>query len=186
MRVRGVNGGRWRYTGLPNHVPRLSCPLCSLIKASVKETPSSFNSQSSRVVILLGEAHDQYWNDTVLGELRKVVPDDEKFEQGKKRIDGFKAGYGTALFFEDGAVVEQFQKNIAAYADRFPEWSTHATGMAQIHTWTTLELAGYGANLQHVRMRGIGKMVAKHKERNGSLTSCSLFLPLFLSRSTAT
>lgn len=123
--------------------------IVDIIKSAVKESPSSFNAQSSRVVILLGAEHEKYWNDTVLEELRKIVPDDEKFEQGKARILGFKAAYGTALFFEDGETIEQFQKNVASYADRFPEWSTHSTGMAQINTWTALEIAGYGANLQH-------------------------------------
>lgn len=112
-----------------------------LIESAVKETPSAFNQQSSRVVILLGEAHDTYWEDIVLAELKKVT-DEDGYNHAKGRIGGFKAAYGTALFYEDEATVEGMQEKVAAYKDMFPLWSTHSSGMAQIHTWTALELAG--------------------------------------------
>lgn len=31
-----------------------------------------------------------------------------------------------------------------------PQWSEHATGMAQILMWTALEIEGLGASLQHM------------------------------------
>lgn len=114
----------------------------------MRETPSSFNSQSSRVVILLGDEHDTYWEDIVLGNLKKVT-DEEGFNHAKGRIAGFKAAYGTALFYEDEETVAGMQEKFATYKDLFPIWSRHSSGMAQIHAWTALELAGYGANLQH-------------------------------------
>lgn len=33
-----------------------------IVNEAVKHTPSSFNSQSARVVVLLGEQHDKLWN----------------------------------------------------------------------------------------------------------------------------
>jgi len=122
--------------------------MLRLIQSAVRETPSSFNSQSSRVVILLGAEHDKYWEEVVLGALKKVT-DDEGFNHAKGRIDGFKAAYGTVLFYEDQDTVAGMQEKYAAYKDLFPLWSSHSSGMAQIHTWTALELAGYGASLQH-------------------------------------
>ncbi|UZJ54352.1 hypothetical protein CBS101457_003672 [Exobasidium rhododendri] len=122
--------------------------LIELIQEAVRESPSSFNSQTSRIVILLGEEHDSYWQNIVLSSLRKVT-DDAGFEHAKGRIDGFKAGYGTVLFYEDQKTIEQFQSKFAAYKDLFPLWSAHASGYAQSNTWIALELAGYGANLQH-------------------------------------
>ena len=120
----------------------------SLILSAVREAPSAFNSQSSRVVILLGAEHDAYWNDIVLPDLAKVM-DAESLERQKERIAGFKAGYGTVLFFEDEAVITGFQKNIPQYAHMFGTWSHHGSGMSQIYVWNTVEAAGYGANLQH-------------------------------------
>ena len=35
------------------------------------------------------------------------------------------------------------------YAENFPIWSEHSTGIAQFATWTALSEAGIGASLQH-------------------------------------
>lgn len=99
-------------------------------------------------VILFGEAHDEYWSQTVYDALKAVCPA-EAFERGAQRLKGFQAGAGTVLFFEDEATVRGLQEQIALYADRFSQWSTHSSGMAQINVWTALEKAGLGANLQH-------------------------------------
>jgi predicted oxidoreductase (fatty acid repression mutant protein) len=120
----------------------------SLIQDAVREAPSAFNSQSSRIVILLGDEHDKYWSDIVTPDLEKVL-DAESFERQKGRIAGFQAGYGTVVFFEDDAVIQGFQEKIPAYASMFPTWSGHGSGMAQIYVWSMIEAAGYGANLQH-------------------------------------
>jgi predicted oxidoreductase (fatty acid repression mutant protein) len=122
--------------------------LIAVIQESVKHAPSSFNMMSSRVVILLGAEHDAYWNDIVPVELKKVA-EAESAAKGIERTKMFQAGAGTILFFEDQKVVQGMQEKVALYADRFPEWSEHGSGMAQIYVWTALELEGYGANLQH-------------------------------------
>lgn len=97
---------------------------------------------------MLGGEHDTYWGDIVLPDLAKVM-DAESLERQKGRVDGFKAGYGTVLFFEDEAVLQGFQEKIPQYASMFPTWSAHASGNAQIYVWNVVEAAGYGANLQH-------------------------------------
>lgn len=118
-----------------------------LVKEAVKHTPSAFNSQSTRVVILLGKQHDKLW-DIAKEELRKVVPA-ENFAATEERIASFASGYGSILFFEDQAVVEGLQQQFALYKDNFPIWSHHASGMAQHIVWTALEQEGLGASLQH-------------------------------------
>ena len=108
--------------------------LQELIKKTIAEAPSAFNSQSSRAVILFGDAHEQVWNIT-LETLRKIVPA-EAFAATEGKINGaFKAGFGTVLFFEDQSVVEGLQKQFPLYADNFPVWSEHSTGIAQYATW---------------------------------------------------
>ena len=122
--------------------------LQELIKKTIAEAPSAFNSQSSRAVILFGDAHEQVWNIT-LETLRKIVPA-EAFAATEGKINGaFKAGFGTVLFFEDQSVVEGLQKQFPMYADNFPVWSEHSTGIAQYATWLALTEAGLGATLQH-------------------------------------
>ena len=118
-----------------------------IIKETIKQSPSSFNSQSSRAVILFGDSHTQFWN-IVLETLRKIVPA-EAFEGTSAKLNSFIAGAGTVLFYEDMAVIEELQEKFALYADNFPVWSEHSTGIAQFATWTALAEVGIGASLQH-------------------------------------
>lgn len=118
-----------------------------IVEHAVKHTPSAFNSQSSRVVVLLGEQHDKLW-DITKEALRKIVPADQ-FAPTEEKIDSFKNGYGSILFFEDETVIKSLQDQFAAYAANFPIWSQQTSGMHQIVVWTALELEGYGATLQH-------------------------------------
>jgi len=118
-----------------------------IIDHAVKHTPSSFNSQSARVVLLLGNHHDKLW-DITKEALRKVVPTDQ-FSSTEDKINSFKSGYGTVLFFEDNSVIESLQQQFALYKDNFPIWSEQASGMHQFVIWTALEIEGFGASLQH-------------------------------------
>ncbi|PWN34789.1 Nitroreductase [Meira miltonrushii] len=134
-----------------NNTPILpDAELVSLIKSTVRESPSAFNSQTSRVVVLLGEDHVHYWSNIVKPAMRKAITDEATWSIFGPRYDMFAQGYGTALFFEDERTIKQLQESRPAIAKLFPQWSTHASGMAQLNTWTALEVAGYGANLQHV------------------------------------
>jgi uncharacterized protein len=118
-----------------------------VIDYAVKHTPSAFNSQSSRVVVLLGENHDKLWN-IAEETLRKIVPADS-FGPTEEKMASFRNGYGTILFFEDQNVVESLQRDFALYAENFPIWSQHTSAMHQIVIWTALETEGFGASLQH-------------------------------------
>lgn len=118
-----------------------------IIEHAVKHTPSAFNSQSARVVLLLGKEHDKLW-DITMEALRKIVPPDQ-FSQTEDKINSFKGGYGTVLFFEDNSIVEGLQNQFPLYKENFPLWSLHSTGMHQFVVWTALSAEGLGASLQH-------------------------------------
>ncbi|MBI1452368.1 MULTISPECIES: nitroreductase family protein [Acinetobacter] len=117
------------------------------IQEAVRHSPSSFNSQTSRVVTLFGESHTQFWN-IVRETLRKIVPA-EAFAGTDAKISSFAAGFGTALFYEDQATVKALQEQFALYADNFPVWSEHSTAIAQFAVWTALAEQNIGASLQH-------------------------------------
>lgn len=118
-----------------------------IIEHAVKYTPSAFNSQTARVVLLLDEHHTKLW-DITKEALRKIVAE-ENFAPTGEKIDGFSAGYGTVLFFEDNNIVEYLQGEFPTYKDNFPIWSKESSGMHQFNIWTSLQLNGYGASLQH-------------------------------------
>lgn len=130
-----------------NNVDLSQTEIEGLIKEAIKESPSSFNSQSSRAVILFGEANAKVW-DIVLNALKPLTPA-EAFEGTKAKIASFAAGKGTVLFFEDQDVIKGLQENFALYADNFPVWSEQSTGIAQHSVWVALSEKGIGATLQH-------------------------------------
>ncbi|WP_323635368.1 nitroreductase family protein [Pectobacterium polaris] len=130
-----------------NKLPISEDQVTALITEAVNESPSSFNSQSSRVVILFGEQHHKVW-DIVKQQLKKIVPADA-FAATENKLASFAAGAGTVLFFEDTAVIEALQEKFALYADNFPVWSEHSTGIVQFAVWSTLAQEKIGASLQH-------------------------------------
>lgn len=64
-----------------------------IVEAAVKHVPSSFNSQSARVVVLLKDEHKKFWG-IVKDILKTIVPEDS-WEHTAQRISGFENGYGT-------------------------------------------------------------------------------------------
>ena len=118
-----------------------------IIQDAVRHSPSAFNSQTSRVVTLYGASHTKFWN-MVREALRKIVPA-EAFANTDAKINSFEAGFGTALFYEDQDTVKALQEQFALYADNFPVWSEHSTGIAQFAVWTALAEQNIGASLQH-------------------------------------
>lgn len=118
-----------------------------VVEHAIKYSPSAFNSQSARVVVLLDKQHDAFWNIT-MEALRKIVPADQ-FKPTEDKINSFASGYGTVLYFEDQSVVKSLQEQFATYKDNFPVWSEQSSGMLQLVVWTTLQNEGFGASLQH-------------------------------------
>src|SRR6185437_14702548 len=144
--IESLKKRRTQYALSPD-LPISESDAAYLIQEAVRLAPSSFNSQSSRAVVLFGEQSAEFWS-IVRGALRKIVPTDA-FAATAAKIDGFAAGAGTVLFFEDQDVVKGLQENFAPYADNFPVWSEQASGMAQLAVWTALADADIGASLQH-------------------------------------
>lgn len=139
---------RRTYYNITSSSPVSDEQIQEIIKFAVKHVPSAFNSQSTRIVLLLGEQHKKLWELTK-GILKEIVPADA-FKDTEAKIDNcFEAGHGTILFFEDKAVVEQLQAAFPSYSDRFPVWSQHTNAMHQLAIWTMLEDTGLGVSLQH-------------------------------------
>ncbi|HCH50895.1 MAG TPA: nitroreductase [Proteus sp.] len=132
---------------LGNQLPIDEEKVIATIKEAVKESPSAFNSQTSRVVVLFGEQHHALWN-IVKNTLKKLIPADA-FCATEAKIDSFAAGAGSILYFEDTDIVKGLQEQFPLYAENFPVWSEQASGMAQLSVWTALAAEKVGASLQH-------------------------------------
>ena len=121
--------------------------ITSLIELALKQAPTAFNSQSARLIVLYGKSYQKLW-DITLRALSKVTPP-EKFPQTVTKINSFKQGVGTILFFEDYKIVEQLQQKYPLYAENFPKWSEQSNAMLQYMIWLLLSEHKIGASLQH-------------------------------------
>lgn len=133
---------------LGNQLPISQDETQQLIQEVIRESPSAFNSQSSRALILFGDEHKKLWNEVVKETLRPITPA-EQFVNTEQKMASFAAGAGTVLFFEDQSVIQGLQQQFATYADKFPEFSANSAGMAQFAVWVALAEANIGASLQH-------------------------------------
>lgn len=122
--------------------------IFDLVKQTIKNSPTAFNSQTVRAVVLFGKSSDKVW-EIVEDALRKIAKSPDAFEKTKAKIDSFKAGYGTILYFTDTAIVHQLENDYPSYAANFVNWAEQGLGGAQQAVWTALAEQGIGASLQH-------------------------------------
>lgn len=122
--------------------------IVSLVQHAVTYVPSAFNSQTQRVLVLLGDRHKTFWNDVTLSALKKVVPAGS-FADTQEKITSFANAYGTVLFFHHQPTTDSMMEQFALYRDNFPLWAQQANGMLQYAVWMLLENEGFGASLQH-------------------------------------
>ena len=104
--------------------------IIEIVKEAVLHVPSSFNSQSTRVVMLIGAEHKKLWGEIAKDVLKAVVPL-EQWPSTEQKLTGFEKAYGTVLFYEDPKPVADLQEKFPLYADKFPQWSEHTSAMHQ-------------------------------------------------------
>lgn len=123
--------------------------ITSIISDCLKHSPSAFNYPTTNVIIAFGEKHQQIWQITTDILKEKLAKKEETFAVAQNKINKFKAGVGTILFFEDTEIINELKETYAMYAENFSTWSNQANGMLQNNIWTVLIQANIGANLQH-------------------------------------
>ena len=113
---------RRSYYSIGSDSPVLDEEVVHIIRTAVKNVPSAFNSQSTRIVLLLGDEHKKLW-DIVKNTLKQRISP-EAFAKTEAKIDGcFAAGHGTVLYFEDTTV---FAKKLKQQAMNLPCWKNMA------------------------------------------------------------
>lgn len=131
---------RRTYYNINKELPVSTSEIVEKIEQVTELVPDAFNMKSARVLIALGEKQDLLWDEIYNVFEGKVA---------REKIDSFKAGAGTVLFFYDENTVKKLQEQFAPYADNFPVWANQANGMLQISVWSVLRDLGVGASLQH-------------------------------------
>ena len=122
--------------------------LEKLLADALLLSPTGFNSQSGRIVLLLKEKHELFWNLVIQG-IEKEIGNTPAFAQSQAKIAKLRNSYGTILFYEDEEVNEQLKTRFPLYAANIATWSEQSQGMLQMSVWTLLAANGMGASLQH-------------------------------------
>lgn len=131
---------RRSYYNINKELPVDSGKVIQTIETLTELVPDAFNMKSSRVVVALEEKQNELW-DAIYDVFEGKVP--------REKIDSFKAGAGTILYFYDQEVVKGLQEKFPLYAANFPAWAMQASAMLQISIWSELREMGIGASLQH-------------------------------------
>ena len=84
---------RRSYYQLNKEAPTSDKRIAEIAEQAILHVPSSFNSQSTRLVVLLNKDHEQFWN-YVLEALKPLTPEDQ-FPKTQQKINGFKAAKGS-------------------------------------------------------------------------------------------
>lgn len=85
--------GRRTIYQLTKKSPISDAKIKDIVTTAITHVPSAFNSQSTRLVVLLKEEHDKFW-DIVRDILKAHVPE-KAWEHTGTRIQGFRDAYGT-------------------------------------------------------------------------------------------
>lgn len=124
--------------------------VVEIVEMALNHTPTAFNGQETRAVVVFGDDHKQLWND--VEELAREKNGDRDFTRTEARINGFRNGHGTVLFFQDTEITKGFQEKMPQLHNDFDIWAQHNQGMLQYVVWTGLETVGYAASLQHMEV----------------------------------
>lgn len=132
--------GRRTYYGINKELPVSEDKIVELVNEATELVPDAFNMKSTRIVVATGAKQDELWD---------RVYDAFEGNVAREKIDSFKSGYGTILYFYDNDVVKGLQDAFPLYADNFPKWAGQSSAMLQISLWSGLRELGVGASLQH-------------------------------------
>ncbi|KAF2851660.1 Nitroreductase [Plenodomus tracheiphilus IPT5] len=125
----------------------------------IKHTPSSFNCQSTRFVVLLKEQHVRFWD--IAKECFKATLSSTEYQGYEQKLLGRQAGFGTILIFEDQATIREFQAKFPRFKTHLNDFSEANSAMQAFNLWTALHLEGFGCNLQHVNPNVDQRVVAE-------------------------
>ncbi|KAK7194247.1 hypothetical protein NESM_000339500 [Novymonas esmeraldas] len=129
--------------------------VCTLVKAAVRaaERLSADDvPHSTRVVLLLGSAHDAFW-DLVADQIHRVASPATAAVGAAKVDHSMKAAAVTLLFYSDTRVESSIAARLTRLGhdgdDMAAVMGTRGVAAAEMAVWTALACAGIGATLHH-------------------------------------
>ena len=131
---------RRSYYDINKNLPVEESKIVEIVEELTELVPDAFNMKSSRVILVTGDKQNELWDN---------IYDVFEGKVSREKIDSFKNGYGTILYFFDKAVVEDLENKFPLYASNFADWASQSSGMLQLSLWSCLRELEIGASLQH-------------------------------------
>ena len=101
-----------------------------IVRFAVTWAPSTYNVQSARAVVLLGDNHRKLW-DIVKKQMAEVPLDGGMRGYMDGRIAGWRGSYGTVMWLEDQVALDGLAKKNPMVGPMLTEWSDHSNGIHQ-------------------------------------------------------
>ncbi|MGD9910466.1 MAG: nitroreductase family protein [Candidatus Izemoplasmatales bacterium] len=145
MNMNDILEQRRSIYSLGNEVSLSNQEIIERIEHTLARTPSAFNAQTQRVLLLLDKEHELFWNET----LKLLLPLSENKEKTTNKINSFIKAKGTILFYDDSSVTKALEEKFPLYSKNVNVWALEQSGMLQMNVWNVLTSLGLGASLQH-------------------------------------
>jgi uncharacterized protein len=89
----GIIKNRRSYYPLSKDLTISKDRIQEIVKQSLMHVPSSFNSQTNRVIVLFGAEHDRLWD--ITAEVLKAMVPEERWKPTGDKMSMFKGAAGT-------------------------------------------------------------------------------------------
>lgn len=129
---------------LGNNTSHSEEEIVEAIRHAVKMSPSASNSQTTRAVVLFGDANEKLWNH--IYEVQEGVLPEGMWQMMSGVMENARdEAVGTVLFFEDREAVKAMPTSEATRE----AYKQNNAGIAQYAVWLRLAEMDLGASLQH-------------------------------------
>ncbi|MDO4680752.1 MAG: nitroreductase family protein [Aerococcus sp.] len=115
--------------------------IVSRLRENLQQVPTAYNAQTTRYVVLFGDANKKLWQH--LYDVQKDVLQSDQWEQYGPVIESYQNVLGTVVFFEDQDALEHIPGGSRE------TYKQNNAGNGQLVTWLTLTELGLGATLNH-------------------------------------
>lgn len=106
---------RRTYYNINKELPVTEADVIALVENTTELVPDAFNMKSARVIVATKEKQDALWD---------AIYDAFGGKVAREKIDSFKAGYGTLLYFYDEDVVKGPAGAVPALRSKLPDLGT--------------------------------------------------------------
>ncbi|WP_025755095.1 nitroreductase family protein [Mycoplasmopsis cricetuli] len=125
------------------------------LKTILKESPTSFHGQSTKIIVLLNDKSIHFWN-----QVKNLIPD----KINNKKFSGFLKAKGTILFFIDKNILQNISQKTSIVYEQIYQFAIQDSAFLQANIWNYFIEKNIGANLQHYNFPEIDQMIiSKYK-----------------------